>query len=67
VLEDGETGLLVPPADAESLAQGILRVLEDEGLRRRLASRAREASARYDVRTCVDAMQQVYEEVAPRA
>ena len=67
VLEDGETGLLVPPADAESLAQGILRVLEDEGLRRRLASRAREASRRYDVRTCVDAMQQVYEEVAPRA
>jgi glycosyltransferase involved in cell wall biosynthesis len=66
VLEDGETGLLVPPADAESLAQGILRVLEDEGLRRRLASRAREASRRYDVRTCVDAMQQVYEEVAPR-
>ena len=67
VLEDGETGLLVPPADAESLAQAILRVLGDEPLRRRLGSRAREASRRYDVRTCVDEMQQVYEEVAPRA
>jgi glycosyltransferase involved in cell wall biosynthesis len=67
VLEDGETGLLVPPADAEGLARAILRVLGDDGLRARLAARAREASRRYDVKTCVEAMQQVYEEVAPGA
>ncbi len=67
VLEDGVTGLLVPPADAEGLAQAILRVLGDDALRSRLSAGAREASRRYDVRTCVDQMQQVYEEVAPRA
>jgi glycosyltransferase involved in cell wall biosynthesis len=67
VLEDGETGLLVPPADAEGLAQAILRVLANDGLRRGLAARARLASRRYDVRTCVEEMQQVYEEVAPEA
>jgi glycosyltransferase involved in cell wall biosynthesis len=67
VLENGETGLLVPPADAESLAQAILRVLGDDALRARLSARAREASRRYDVRTCVEEMQKVYEEVAPGA
>jgi glycosyltransferase involved in cell wall biosynthesis len=67
VLEDGETGLLVPPADAEGLAQAVLRLLGDDALRARLAARAREASRRYDVRTCVEQMQQVYEEIAPRA
>jgi glycosyltransferase involved in cell wall biosynthesis len=67
VLQDGETGLLVPPADAEGLARAVLRLLADGDLRARLAARAREASRRYDVRTCVSEMQQVYEEVAPRA
>ncbi len=67
VLQDGETGLLVPPGDAESLAQAVLRLLGDGALRARLAARAHEASRRYDVRTCVDEMQRVYEEIAPRA
>ena len=64
VLEDGATGLLVPAADAESLAQALERVLADEALRTSLAARARAASRRYDVRTCVDEMQRLYEEVA---
>jgi glycosyltransferase involved in cell wall biosynthesis len=67
VLEDGETGLLVPPADAEGLAQAILRLVGDDALRVRLAARAREASRRYDVKTCVEEMQKVYEEIAPDA
>ncbi len=67
VLEDGQTGLLVPAADAESLAQAILRVLGDDTLRASLSAKARAASHRYDVRTCVDEMQQVYEEVTAGA
>jgi len=66
VLEDGVTGLLVPAGDAESLAGAIERLLDDAGLRQALAAKAHEASRRYDVRSCVEAMQQVYEEVAPR-
>jgi glycosyltransferase involved in cell wall biosynthesis len=34
---DGETGLLVPPRDAEALADGIIRLLDDESEARRLA------------------------------
>ncbi len=63
VLEDGTTGLLVSAADAFSLARALERVLDDEGLRTSLAARARAASRRYDVRTSVDEMQRLYEEV----
>jgi glycosyltransferase involved in cell wall biosynthesis len=63
VLEDGVTGLLVPPADAASLADGLERVLADEGLRTRLGREALAASRRYDVRACVDAMQAFYDDL----
>ena len=38
---DRETGLLVPNGDAEALATAIAELLDDEGLRRRLAATAR--------------------------
>lgn len=41
IISDGETGLLVPPADPAALAGAILRLLEDEDLRRRIAANAR--------------------------
>lgn len=40
-MRDGETGFLVPPADPECLAQAIVRVLQDEALRRRMEENAR--------------------------
>lgn len=36
VVEDGVTGLLVPPADGRALATAILALLHDEGRRRRM-------------------------------
>ena len=39
---DGETGLLVPPRDASALRAALVRLLDDEGLRRRLGAAARE-------------------------
>ena len=32
-VQDGVTGLLVPPADVEQLTEAIVRLLTDEGLR----------------------------------
>jgi glycosyltransferase involved in cell wall biosynthesis len=40
-VEDGKTGLLVPPQDAESLRVGLARLLADRALRRRMGSAAR--------------------------
>jgi glycosyltransferase involved in cell wall biosynthesis len=46
VLVDGETALLVEPADVEELRAAILRLVEAEDLRRSLGARAREVAKR---------------------
>jgi glycosyltransferase involved in cell wall biosynthesis len=63
VLEDGVTGVLVPPADAAALASGLDRVLGDAALREGLGRQALAASSRYDVRACVDQMQAFYDDL----
>jgi glycosyltransferase involved in cell wall biosynthesis len=63
VIEDGVTGILVPPRDAATLALRLRELLTDKGRRETLARNALRASARYDIRRCVDAMQALYDEV----
>jgi glycosyltransferase involved in cell wall biosynthesis len=63
VLEDGVTGVLVPPADAGALADGLDRVLGDDALRGALGRQALAASRRYDVSACVDEMQAFYDDL----
>jgi glycosyltransferase involved in cell wall biosynthesis len=63
VLEDGVTGLLVPPQDPLALGEALARVATDATLRRSLAEAARAASARYDIRECVRQMEALYDEV----
>ncbi len=43
-IDDGRTGLLVPPRDDRALAEAILRVLGDRDLRSRLARSGRQAA-----------------------
>jgi glycosyltransferase involved in cell wall biosynthesis len=45
VVHDGENGLLVPPGDPEALAAAMRRILEEEGLRVRLAAGAKPSVA----------------------
>jgi glycosyltransferase involved in cell wall biosynthesis/predicted Ser/Thr protein kinase len=45
LVEDGESGLLVPPGDSEALAAALRKLLGAPGLGRRLAARARERVA----------------------
>jgi glycosyltransferase involved in cell wall biosynthesis len=40
-ITEGETGFLVPPENAAALAAAILRLMNDERLRRRLGNNAR--------------------------
>lgn len=41
-IDDGKTGLLVPPRDPESLALAIVRILEDETLRTQMGEAGRQ-------------------------
>ena len=49
-IQDGETGLLVPPGDAQALADAVARILDDPELGGRLALNSRTAAlARFGV------------------
>ena len=63
VLEEGRTGLLVPPQDVAALGDALGRVLQDARQREALGAAARAAAARYDIRGCVERMQDLYDEV----
>ena len=55
LVEDGEDGLLVPPARADHLADALTRLLEDPALRRRLGAHARVRVQReYERTRCVE-------------
>jgi len=45
-IEDGETGVLVPPCDPETLAEKILMLARDAPVRQRIGGRAREKVVR---------------------
>jgi glycosyltransferase involved in cell wall biosynthesis len=60
VLADGAQGLLVPPRDPAALADGLLRLLGDPGLRARMGAAARRRAADFDIRKAVRRMEQVY-------
>jgi rhamnosyl/mannosyltransferase len=63
VNRDGETGLVVPPGDAEALAVALRRLLTDDGLRARLGARARErVLAEFGVERMVAGTLAVYDE-----
>lgn len=46
VIQEGKTGLLVPPADPASLGEALLTLLGDRDLRRRLVERGRQSVER---------------------
>lgn len=64
IVVPNETGLLVPPEDAQGLAEALLQLLSDGALRERLGAaglaRARE---HFDVRRVVAQVQGIYEEM----
>ncbi len=64
VITDGETGLLVPPADPSALARALLRLLADEDLAQRLATLGQALVGRtYSVQAMVRGVTVVFEEL----
>jgi glycosyltransferase involved in cell wall biosynthesis len=63
IVVDGETGLLVPPGDADAVAGALSRLLDDPALRRRLGEAAlARVRAEFSVARMVDRTIALYEE-----
>ena len=63
IIEDGETGFLVPSGDPEKLAQRIIELLTSRQLAQRLGNSARiQATARFSPAAHARLVEQVYEE-----
>jgi len=64
IVVDGQTGLLVPPRDADGMARGLVQLLADPGGR---AAMGRAARARveevFDIRHHVEAIESLFEEL----
>ncbi len=69
VIEDGKTGVIVPPGDAESLANGIRFLLEDAGRREEMGEMgARRIRERFSWRRAAEEMSTLYRgDELPRA
>jgi predicted metal-dependent phosphoesterase TrpH len=66
VVRDGIDGLLVPPRKPLALAAALRRVLDEPGLRERLAHEGLRSVRRYDWARVTGEIEAVYEEVAAR-
>ena len=61
---DGETGLVVPPGDSDSLARAINLLSTDHALRLRLGRQAqRRAIDEFDIERCATRMMEIYDTV----
>jgi glycosyltransferase involved in cell wall biosynthesis len=66
-VEDGMTGLLVPPADAASLAAAVSRVLENPALALRLGRAGQQAvRTRFSMARMVESTEQLYWDLLAR-
>ncbi|MDN5942911.1 MAG: glycosyltransferase family 4 protein [Nitrospira sp.] len=67
VVAQGETGLLVPPADVESFAAAVVSLLEDKVRREQMGRNGKaRAQERFSLDASVRHMEQVYGEVLAR-
>ena len=63
IIENGKTGILYPPGDADALAEGLVRLARDAELRRRLGDAAREKARDFDPELIASEVMRVYEQV----
>jgi glycosyltransferase involved in cell wall biosynthesis len=68
LMEDGVTGLLVPPEESSALSVAFLRLLRDPALARRLAQNGHEfAVQNFSFERLVDEVDRLYSELLPRS
>jgi len=60
IIKDGETGLLVPPRNAEAISQAILKLISDTNLRQKLGANATARSQDFDWQTTLQKTKNLY-------
>ena len=66
VVKDGETGYLVPPRQPERLAEAVIKLALDPGLRGEMGRAGRKRAELFTVRKMVDGVTAVYREALRR-
>lgn len=66
LIDNGETGLLVPPGDIKALAEAIMSLVDAPELRQRIGTNARKKISKYTVPKMVDEHIHVYNELINR-
>jgi glycosyltransferase involved in cell wall biosynthesis len=61
IIEDGVTGLLVPPKDSAAIARQVIALLRDEDLAKKLGANAQTESRKYNVDDYVRKLEAIYE------
>jgi glycosyltransferase involved in cell wall biosynthesis len=64
IIRDGEDGLLVEPSSAQSLARGILRVLGDAELKKRLSEKGSARARDFEAKSIADRYGELFLRVA---
>jgi glycosyltransferase involved in cell wall biosynthesis len=67
IVEDGRTGLLVPPGDAAALRESLAALLASSDLRNRLGGAGRERAGRFAASSVVPRVEAVYERLVGAA
>ncbi len=67
IITDGENGLLVPVRDSEALSQALIRILQDEPLRARVAAAGKARSMDFHAKTIASAYSDEMERIVAGA
>ena len=66
IIDDGETGFLIPPFDINALAEKLMQLISDVNLRKKIGANAQEAASQYDIDRIGQQWKHLFEELKPQ-